>query len=221
MPIDTLFERCYTFSVSEAIDARLEKKIDYLLQQMGKYMKLQWKVLYIMFFIMGGIMLFGSLGFFVAPSDQEKVTVQNTKLFTAEITKIQPLPYYSLSVDGINATIGIRDAEMVVDFDTLAELVVGDEITFRIHKNAVPNLTLMSEFIAVVALKIGDKDIITLDSTNKYLSETELDYVGGIVMIVFGIGFIGAGVAFLKVHKRKVKELQELAGLTEKITPLL
>jgi len=198
--------------MNEATETRLEKKIDYLVKELNKFTKLQWKYLYIIFFIFAGLMCFMSLMFFIAPSSNDSVTNSNTREHTATIARVQILPHYGISLEEFSAIIGILSAEQIVDFEALNDLAVGQVIVFRVRERDSTRLGVSSQLVTVVSLRVDNTDIVTLESTNNYLNEYEMDFIGGVVMLVMGTIFLVLAIVFHRTYKRKIREMQEVLG---------
>lgn len=188
----------------------LEKQVESLRVRLGKlakYICKQWKISYILFFISAGFMYFGAFMLLVTPAHKE-LTINNTKEYTATISKIQPLPYYGIQVEEYNAILIISYSDIVMDFDALTTLSVGQTITFRISNKDIPRLSKITEQIDFASLTFNGTEIITLESVNEYLS---FGKYSGIVLCVPATIFLIIGIAIRKHYLKKINEFQDPA----------
>lgn len=200
---------------------RIEKdvqKIKSYLGKFGKFMNRQWKLSYIVFFIFAGFMYLGAFSSLMLSFDDE-FTSSNTKEYTATITKIQVLPQYTIQVNEYSAALYISDSGVVIDFDALSALSVGDTIRFRVSVSASKSLGMITEQLELVALEANSTDIITIGSTNEYFKDYYASEGAVIGLSVMATVFLLFGFWFKKIYRTRTQELQEIICDSDSIFP--
>jgi hypothetical protein len=125
-------------------------------------------------------------------------TENNTTEFSAVVASINPIIFYSIKVEGYNASFGLYTTGKIVDMDAIVDLKVGDEITFRIMNSEVNRMN-SDDIIELVALRIGETDVITLETFNTYNKELHSQAIGGFA--IAGSIFLSIAIIFFIVHK--------------------
>jgi len=159
--------------------------MDYIQEIKPKTKKSKALILSFVCFLFTAMWFGGAIGFYFIYSP---ISLNSTKEYIGTIKSIQPITFYSIVTNEHKAKIMITREEAVFDMVALAGLSIGDEISFRIRKGDTDKLDNVDETVELLALKVGDIDIITLEKYNK---------VSGKMRLTSTIGFSIAGTIFL------------------------
>lgn len=150
----------------------------------------------IIFFITT-LLFLAFIAFYVAFSPIEE---SQTKEYTATISEITPVTFYTIKTYEYAASFSVVYEDVVVDMEALSSLQKDQTITFRIPSiNSEENIADETLTIEFLSLRIGDTDIITLDSYNNYLLKTQKES-STVILIATTISLI-IGISLLVIRK--------------------
>ena len=135
--------------------------------------------------------LAGSFTPLVLSLSRERLTEINTTEFTAtienvEIMKAKNGDYCTVYTEEYGDKLAVHNAESIIDINAFKNLRTGQPIFFRIENVWIDQIESMP-FIPIAALKTVEKEIMTLDSRNKYDENIllEMTKIGTILGAVF------------------------------------
>ena len=149
------------------------------------------------------VICFIMFGLQILMLDADKMTTQNTTQYTATIKSItiknKSVPTTRIMVEEFDNDLYISNNVLkFIDSNYLKYLTNGVEISFNID-NAKINQINNVEFIDIVALRLQDKVIFSLDDYNGYIRQTIKP--ARIVCGIFAI--LAAGILVLNLVKQK------------------
>jgi hypothetical protein len=156
----------------------------------------------IILFVVAGVWFMGSIGwYFIYQNIYQGIAEKNTTEYSATVSSVSHNVIYRIDIEEHAAQLSLFWKGAIIDTDTLQNLAVGQTITFRI-KNGDKNKLNKAEAIIPVALKVGDTDIITFESSNKHIRKEQLTSTLGFA--VAGVTFLALAILCLLWHKEKL-----------------
>ncbi len=154
------------------------------------------KIAAVIFFFLSALFFISCTVFYFSFSMIED---SQTTEYTATISEIRPITFYTIKTYEYNASFSVVYEDVVMDMEALSSLQKDQTITFSISNADIENLEDETLAIDFVSLKVGDIDIITLDSYNAYFLKVQRE--GCTTFSIADIIFLVIAILLLIIRK--------------------
>lgn len=138
------------------------------------------------------IFLFGAIGLNFVMYFNYNLTEENTVEFTATIKNIDTANTGALSdvkiyVEEYNMPLYMTSTLCEsIDLYEISNLETGDKVHFRVEKNTAQQIEKNNIFCPIVSLKTTEKEILSLNSYNKYMRDASFPArIAAIIITIF------------------------------------
>ena len=147
------------------------------------------KIAFIILLCLSILWFIGAISWFFI---YQPISEKDISQYTITINKIEPISLFRITADEYNAKFVIFSEEIVVNMDALNNLDNNQTITIGIKNSDISNLDNSNETIEIVSLKVGENNIITIESYNENNSKKQLQSslgfcAGGVICLVISI----------------------------------